>query len=134
MVVSPPARGPRSPWAVACPGCPPAVALLAVATLALVLLARPILADPRPPEVQDAAQIRLALEKLNVVGSVLYVGAHPDDENTAFLAWLANGRKVRTAYLAATRACPARGPRCAAAASGIGGAPARAGAACRRCA
>ncbi len=51
----------------------------------------------------DAAGIRLALEKLNVVGSALYLGAHPDDENTAFLAWLSNGRKVRTAYLSLTR-------------------------------
>jgi LmbE family N-acetylglucosaminyl deacetylase len=51
----------------------------------------------------DAAQRRIALEKLSVVGSALYVGAHPDDENTAMLAWLAKGRKVRTAYLALTR-------------------------------
>jgi LmbE family N-acetylglucosaminyl deacetylase len=37
------------------------------------------------------------------VGSVLYVGAHPDDENTALLAYLARGRGVRTAYLSLTR-------------------------------
>jgi LmbE family N-acetylglucosaminyl deacetylase len=38
-----------------------------------------------------------------VTGSVLYIAAHPDDENTAMLAWLARERKVRTAYLSLTR-------------------------------
>jgi LmbE family N-acetylglucosaminyl deacetylase len=51
----------------------------------------------------DAAERRIALEKLSVVGSALYVGAHPDDENTAVLAWLAKGRKVRAGYLSLTR-------------------------------
>jgi LmbE family N-acetylglucosaminyl deacetylase len=40
---------------------------------------------------------------LNVLGSVLYVGAHPDDENAAVLAYLSKGRKYRTAYLSLTR-------------------------------
>ncbi|HEX2834048.1 MAG TPA: PIG-L family deacetylase [Thermoanaerobaculia bacterium] len=52
---------------------------------------------------RDAAQLQLALRKLNVVGGALYVAAHPDDENTAFLAYLANERLLRTAYLSATR-------------------------------
>lgn len=52
---------------------------------------------------EDAAQIQLALKKLNVLGSALYVAAHPDDENTAMLAWLANGRLYRAGYLAMTR-------------------------------
>jgi LmbE family N-acetylglucosaminyl deacetylase len=51
----------------------------------------------------DAAERRVALEKLAVVGSVLYIGAHPDDENSALLAYLAKGRKLRTAYLSLTR-------------------------------
>ncbi len=50
-----------------------------------------------------AAQIQLELERLRVLGSVLMTAAHPDDENTALLAWFARGRKVRTAYLAVTR-------------------------------
>src|SRR5512140_3473967 len=54
--------------------------------------------DPR-----DAAEIKLALKKLNVLGSVLYIGAHPDDENTALLATLAQDRCYRTAYLSITR-------------------------------
>jgi LmbE family N-acetylglucosaminyl deacetylase len=51
----------------------------------------------------DAADIQIALKKLTVLGSVLYVGAHPDDENTALLAYLARGRNFRTAYLSMTR-------------------------------
>ncbi len=48
-------------------------------------------------------EIKLALEKLNMLGSVLMIAAHPDDENTAVLAYCARGRKVRTGYLSATR-------------------------------
>jgi len=51
----------------------------------------------------DAAHLELALRKLNVLGSALYVGAHPDDENSAVIATLAEGRLVRTAYLSMTR-------------------------------
>jgi len=51
----------------------------------------------------DSAQIQLALRKLGVVGSVLYIGAHPDDENTNLLAYLANDVLVRAAYLSLTR-------------------------------
>jgi LmbE family N-acetylglucosaminyl deacetylase len=72
--------------------------------LALVLLHGAIaVADPVPPEPMDAAEIRLAVEKLQVTASALYVAAHPDDENTALLTWLSQGRKVRTAYLSMTR-------------------------------
>jgi len=50
-----------------------------------------------------AARTRLAVERLNVLGSLLMIGAHPDDENTALLAYFARGRHIRTAYLALTR-------------------------------
>jgi LmbE family N-acetylglucosaminyl deacetylase len=43
------------------------------------------------------------MQKLNTVGAVLYVAAHPDDENTRLLAYLANERKFRTGYLSLTR-------------------------------
>jgi LmbE family N-acetylglucosaminyl deacetylase len=48
-------------------------------------------------------EIKLALDKLNVLGSVLMIAAHPDDENTAVLAYWARGRKFETAYLSCTR-------------------------------
>jgi LmbE family N-acetylglucosaminyl deacetylase len=51
----------------------------------------------------NAAEIKLGLKKLNVLGSVLYLAAHPDDENTRFLAYLSKERNVRTGYLAMTR-------------------------------
>jgi len=53
--------------------------------------------------IPNAAELEIALQKLNVLGSVLFVGAHPDDENTAALAYLSKGRKYRTAYLSLTR-------------------------------
>lgn len=48
-------------------------------------------------------EILLNLKKANVLGSALYIAAHPDDENTIMLSWLAKERKVRTAYLSITR-------------------------------
>jgi len=54
-------------------------------------------------QMPDAAEIQLGLEKLNVLGSVLYVAAHPDDENTAALAYFSKGEKLRTGYLSLTR-------------------------------
>ena len=48
-------------------------------------------------------EIALALKKLNTAGSVLYIAAHPDDENTRLIAWLANEKCLRTGYLSLTR-------------------------------
>ncbi len=48
-------------------------------------------------------EILLDIQKLKVCGSVLYVAAHPDDENTVMLSWLAKGKLVNTAYLSITR-------------------------------
>ena len=50
-----------------------------------------------------SAEIRLGLERVRTLGSALMIAAHPDDENTAVLAWLAGGRHMRTAYLSLTR-------------------------------
>ena len=54
-------------------------------------------------EKYNSIEIEQSLKKLNVLGSVLYIAAHPDDENTALLAWLAKEKLVRTAYLSLTR-------------------------------
>lgn len=51
----------------------------------------------------NAADIALGIEKLNVNASVLYIAAHPDDENTRLLAYLAKEANVRTGYLSLTR-------------------------------
>src|SRR5947207_5200236 len=52
---------------------------------------------------QDGAQLQLALRKLTFLGSTLYVAAHPDDENTAFISWASKGRLDRAGYLSMTR-------------------------------
>jgi LmbE family N-acetylglucosaminyl deacetylase len=54
-------------------------------------------------DLAGAAEIEQTLQNLNVLGSALMIGAHPDDENTAVLAYLARGRHVRTGYLSLTR-------------------------------
>jgi LmbE family N-acetylglucosaminyl deacetylase len=55
------------------------------------------------PPSHTSAEIYLQLKKLKVLGSVLYMAAHPDDENTRLLAWLAKERLYRTGYLSLTR-------------------------------
>lgn len=51
----------------------------------------------------SSSEIRLALEKFGHLGRVLYMAAHPDDENTRLIAYLDNGAYARTAYLSLTR-------------------------------
>ena len=55
------------------------------------------------PKVWKSGDIYEAIEKLNFLGSVLYVAAHPDDENTRLISYYANHVKARTAYLSLTR-------------------------------
>ena len=57
----------------------------------------------QPGKQPDAASIKLQLKKLGFLGSVLYVAAHPDDENTRAIAYFANERLAETAYLSMTR-------------------------------
>ena len=51
----------------------------------------------------SSGEILHAMKKLNVLGSVLYMAAHPDDENTRLLAYMARVRQYRTGYMAMTR-------------------------------
>jgi LmbE family N-acetylglucosaminyl deacetylase len=60
-------------------------------------------AKAQAPKTYTSSEILLGLKKLNVVGSVMYIAAHPDDENTRLLAYLANGRQLETSYLSCTR-------------------------------
>jgi LmbE family N-acetylglucosaminyl deacetylase len=64
------------------------------------------LVDPPPrsfPPPMNGAEIQIELQKLNVLGRVLYIAAHPDDENTNLIALWANGSLYQTAYLSVTR-------------------------------
>ncbi|HPG10558.1 MAG TPA: PIG-L family deacetylase [Chitinophagaceae bacterium] len=51
----------------------------------------------------SSADMYQAIRKLNVLGSVLYIAAHPDDENTRLIAYLSKDRLLRTGYLSMTR-------------------------------
>ena len=55
------------------------------------------------PKELNAVEIYESIQKLNFLGSVLYVAAHPDDENTRLISYMANHEKARTAYLSLTR-------------------------------
>ena len=55
------------------------------------------------PKKLNSAEIQLKLQKLNVLGNVLYVAAHPDDENTRLITYMANEKMVNTAYFSCTR-------------------------------
>ena len=55
------------------------------------------------PKVFSGGEIYHKMEKLNFLGSALYVAAHPDDENTRMIAYLSNELKANTAYLSLTR-------------------------------
>jgi LmbE family N-acetylglucosaminyl deacetylase len=66
----------------------------------LFLLLSPIQAQR---DLAGGIEMRQALDRLGTLGSVMMIGAHPDDENTALLAYFSRGRHMRTAYLSLTR-------------------------------
>jgi LmbE family N-acetylglucosaminyl deacetylase len=83
------------------------VAALATVAGLCALATRPVAgAEPAGPESGaplSAPAILEELRHLRETGSVLFIAAHPDDENTRLIAYLANGRGYRTAYLSLTR-------------------------------
>ncbi|MFV5695298.1 PIG-L family deacetylase [Flavobacterium sp. LB3P122] len=56
----------------------------------------------QPPKL-NSVEIYNQIQKLNFLGSVLYIAAHPDDENTRLISFLSNETKARTGYLSLTR-------------------------------
>jgi LmbE family N-acetylglucosaminyl deacetylase len=69
----------------------------------LVMLTAAVSFGAGPAPRRDGAKLYQDLRKLSVLGTALYVAAHPDDENTRLLASLANESLVRAAYLSFTR-------------------------------
>ncbi|MFL1011534.1 PIG-L family deacetylase [Flavisericum labens] len=61
------------------------------------------IAQAQKPKTPSSSEIYKAIEKLNFLGSALYVAAHPDDENTRLISYLSNELNARTAYLSITR-------------------------------
>lgn len=55
------------------------------------------------PQKPNAVAIYNQIQKLNFLGSVLYIAAHPDDENTRLISYLSNEVNARTGYLSLTR-------------------------------
>lgn len=69
----------------------------------LLLLFFTIAATAQTPKKPSASEIFHSLQKLNFVGSALYIAAHPDDENTRLISYLVNDVHANTAYLSITR-------------------------------
>ncbi|WP_041567146.1 PIG-L family deacetylase [Nonlabens dokdonensis] len=73
-------------------------------TIVLLFLSTAVAQENRLAHKQpNTAEIFHKIEKLGFLGTALYVAAHPDDENTRLISWLANDRMARTAYLSLTR-------------------------------
>lgn len=68
-----------------------------------VLLLGVQLSFAQAPKKNSSSDIYHSLQKLNFLGSALYIAAHPDDENTRLISYLSNHDKARTAYLSLTR-------------------------------
>jgi LmbE family N-acetylglucosaminyl deacetylase len=74
------------------------ILLLSLCALCLVCSA-----FSQSPQSWTSAEMYQALRKLNILGSVLYVAAHPDDENTRLITYFSKDRLYRTGYLSMTR-------------------------------
>ncbi|MEN8901661.1 MAG: PIG-L family deacetylase [Nonlabens sp.] len=73
-------------------------------TIVLLFLSTTVAQENRLAHKQpNTAEIFHKIEKLGFLGTALYVAAHPDDENTRLISWLANDKMARTAYLSLTR-------------------------------
>ena len=66
----------------------------------LILSIKGLAQQPAKP---NAVELYNQIQKLNFLGSVLYIAAHPDDENTRLIAYLSNNIKAETGYLSLTR-------------------------------
>jgi len=73
------------------------------AFLALLFFLFSYKSQAQQPQKLNSGEIYENIQKLNFLGSVLYVAAHPDDENTKLISYFSNEVKARTAYLSLTR-------------------------------
>ncbi|WP_435413017.1 PIG-L family deacetylase [Psychroserpens mesophilus] len=69
----------------------------------VVFLLTSLFSFAQQPKKPTSSEIYESIKKLNFLGSVLYVAAHPDDENTRLISFMSNEVKARTAYLSLTR-------------------------------
>lgn len=73
-----------------------------IVTLLVLFIYSPSLLAQQPQK-PTTSEIYHNLQKLNFLGSAMYIAAHPDDENTRLISYLSNDVKARTAYLSLTR-------------------------------
>jgi len=69
----------------------------------IFFLSNIIFVKAQHPLKPTTSEVYESIKKLNFLGSVLYVAAHPDDENTRLISYFSNNVKARTAYLSITR-------------------------------
>ena len=69
----------------------------------LILACLPLFTHAQAKKAETTAELYHRLQKLNFLGTAMYVAAHPDDENTRLIAYLSNQTKARTTYLSITR-------------------------------
>lgn len=69
----------------------------------LIFLTGISLSFAQQPQKLSSVEIYNQIKKLNFLGSVLYLAAHPDDENTRLISYMANEMNARTGYLSLTR-------------------------------
>lgn len=69
----------------------------------IILIISSVPSNAQKPQTVDAAEILKKLEKLQVLANVLYVAAHPDDENTRLIAYFSKHELANTGYFAFTR-------------------------------
>ncbi|WP_111709559.1 PIG-L family deacetylase [Lutibacter citreus] len=73
-----------------------------VAILLLSLIYIPFI-NAQSPKKPTSGDLFESIQKLNFLGTVLYLAAHPDDENTRLISYFSNDVKARTGYLSLTR-------------------------------
>ncbi len=69
----------------------------------LAILLSAISVTAQKPKKPNASEIYQSIQNLNFLGTAMYIAAHPDDENTRLISYLANDLHARTAYLSLTR-------------------------------
>jgi LmbE family N-acetylglucosaminyl deacetylase len=72
-------------------------------TLLLLLLLCCNLTKAQGPRKPNSSEILADIKKLQVLGSVLYVAAHPDDENTRLITYLSKEKNYEVTYISLTR-------------------------------
>src|SRR6202162_191507 len=77
--------------------------MLSIRTFAVTFLLTAAALPAQQQPFTGTPEMEQSLRRLNELGTVLMIAAHPDDERTAVLAYFARGRYMRTAYLSLTR-------------------------------